>query len=68
MASYNNFHNNSLRDAMIVPCINCATSIYSGFVIFSVLGFMAHQKGVEVKDVAASGMSLIACGSGQMLD
>ncbi len=40
---------------MIVPIINCLTSFYAGFVIFSVLGYMANQKGVEVKDVATDG-------------
>ncbi|KAK3607761.1 hypothetical protein CHS0354_040666 [Potamilus streckersoni] len=58
MASYNNFRNNCLRDAFLVPIINCATSFYAGFVIFSSLGYMAHQKGVGVADVAAGGPGL----------
>lgn len=29
--------------------------MYAGLVIFSVLGFMAYEKGVDVKDVAAGG-------------
>lgn len=43
------------RDTFLVPIINCLTSFYAGFVIFASLGFMAHQKGVSVADVAAGG-------------
>ena len=39
----------------MIPIINCATSFYAGFAIFSVLGFMAKAKGVDVEDVAQSG-------------
>ena len=43
-------------DSILVPVINCLTSLYAGFVIFSVLGFMATQKGVTIDEVADSGM------------
>lgn len=59
MASFNKFDNNVLRDTFLVPLINCLTSFYAGFVIFSVLGFMAYAKGVTVPEVAKGGPGLV---------
>jgi solute carrier family 6 amino acid transporter-like protein 5/7/9/14 len=55
MSSFNKFSNNCYRDALLVSVLNSATSIYAGFVIFSILGFMAHEKGVDVATVAKHG-------------
>ena len=46
------------RDSVVVSIINCATSFFGGFVIFSVLGFMSFKTGVPVAVVAKDGLSV----------
>ena len=46
---------------MIVPIINCCTSIFAGFVIFSVLGFMANESGKSVAEVVTQGENYYHC-------
>ena len=43
------------RDCIWNALCNSGTSVYGGFLIFSILGFMAKHEGVEVKDVVQAG-------------
>lgn len=58
-ASYNKYHNNVYKDALLTSLINSATSFVAGFVIFSVLGYMARASGKSIQDVATEGPGLV---------
>uniref|UniRef100_A0A674B5U5 Transporter n=1 Tax=Salmo trutta TaxID=8032 RepID=A0A674B5U5_SALTR len=45
-------------DCLLLGGLNSGTSFVSGFAIFSVLGFMAQEQGVDIADVAESGPGL----------
>lgn len=47
------------RDAIFTSTVNCLTSFLAGFVIFSVLGYMAHVLKKDVANVAADGPGLV---------
>ncbi|KAH3880541.1 sodium-dependent proline transporter-like isoform X2 [Dreissena polymorpha] len=58
LSSYNRFHNNILKDCVIVVVGDFFTSIFAGFVIFSYIGFMAGKQGTTVDKVAQEGAGL----------
>ena len=46
------------RDAIVVLVANGATSIFSGFVIFSIIGYLAQELDLEVQHVVDEGVGL----------
>ncbi|XP_003701757.1 sodium- and chloride-dependent glycine transporter 1 [Megachile rotundata] len=58
LSSYNKFTNNCYKDSLIVAVSNIGTSFFAGFVIFSVIGFLAHELDVPVASVVDQGAGL----------
>ncbi|XP_044222883.1 sodium- and chloride-dependent betaine transporter-like isoform X1 [Thunnus albacares] len=58
LSSYNDYKNNCYKDCFWLCLLNSGTSFVAGFVVFSVLGFMAQKQGVTVDAVAESGPGL----------
>ncbi|XP_018533727.1 sodium- and chloride-dependent GABA transporter 3-like isoform X1 [Lates calcarifer] len=58
LGSYNEYNNNCFKDCFWLCLLNSGTSFVAGFVVFSVLGFMAQKQGVTVDSVAESGPGL----------
>nr|XP_046239525.1 sodium- and chloride-dependent GABA transporter 2-like [Scatophagus argus] len=58
LGSYNKYNNNCYRDCVYLCLLNSLTSFVAGFAIFSVLGFMAKEQGVDISMVTESGPGL----------
>ena len=58
LSTYNNFKNNTQRDAVIISICNSLTSVYAGFVVFAILGFMKDPS-QEWEDVSTSSLYAI---------
>jgi NSS family neurotransmitter:Na+ symporter len=56
--SFNKPDRDLVRDNFIVCITDVSFSFFSGFVVFALLGYMAHQKGLTVDQVTASGIGL----------
>uniref|UniRef100_A0A8C2BBL9 Solute carrier family 6 member 11a n=1 Tax=Cyprinus carpio TaxID=7962 RepID=A0A8C2BBL9_CYPCA len=59
LGSYNKYNNNCYRDSFYLCLLNSGTSFLGGFAIFSVLGHMAQEQGVDISLVAESGPGLV---------
>jgi SNF family Na+-dependent transporter len=58
LGKHNKFHYNHLRTSYFIVILDGFTGILAGFAIFSVLGFMSEELGVEVKELAVGGPGL----------
>ncbi|KAM6893832.1 sodium- and chloride-dependent GABA transporter 2-like [Xenentodon cancila] len=58
LGSYNKYNNDCYKDSFMLCLLNSFTSFLAGFAIFSVLGFMAEEQGVDIAAVAQSGPGL----------
>ncbi|XP_031788424.1 sodium- and chloride-dependent glycine transporter 1 [Nasonia vitripennis] len=54
LASYSSFSNNCHRDAVFVTLTNLLTSVFAGFVTFSVMGFLMNQMNLPIEEVVRS--------------
>nr|UYG55591.1 GAT-2 [Macrophthalmus japonicus] len=58
LGSYNKFNNNFFKQCAILCVCNSATSLFAGFGIFSILGFMSYQLELPMEEVAEAGPGL----------
>lgn len=58
LSSYNHFQRNCQRDVILVALSNSLTSVFSGMVVFAILGFMAHATNKEMGQVVKDGPGL----------
>lgn len=58
LSSYNKFDNNVFQDTIIIGVINGCTAVFSGMIVFCIVGFMAKQQNKPIESVAASGSGL----------
>lgn len=56
LGSYNKFNNNFFKQCGILCVCNSATSLFAGFGIFSILGYMSYQLELPMDQVAEAGV------------
>lgn len=49
------------RDSVVVSLVNCMTSFFAGFTVFTMMGFMAHLLKTEVGNAVKGGDASGVC-------
>lgn len=58
-SSYNKFHGPIFKDTLIVVLVDALTCILCGFIVFSIMGNLAHEQGKDVDSVISDGPGLV---------
>lgn len=59
LGSYNKFHHNCFKDAIITCVVNTCTCLLAAVLVFSILGYMAHIQESTIHEVVNSGPGLV---------
>uniref|UniRef100_A0A3B1J374 Transporter n=1 Tax=Astyanax mexicanus TaxID=7994 RepID=A0A3B1J374_ASTMX len=58
LGSYNKYHNDCYKDCIALCALNSGTSIFAGFAVFSILGYMSHELDLPMEEIVNSGPGL----------
>ncbi|ODN02056.1 Sodium-dependent nutrient amino acid transporter 1 [Orchesella cincta] len=50
-SSFNPFHKNVYKDALIISVLDTCTSLLAGITVFSVMGYLNHTYGFDIADI-----------------
>ncbi|KHJ42072.1 Sodium:neurotransmitter symporter family protein [Trichuris suis] len=59
LGSYNDYRNGVVKQAAMICVLDSSTSFFTGFVVFSFVGYMAHEQNKPIDQVALSGPGLL---------
>jgi len=59
LSSYNPFHKNVMKNAILVSLTNCIISIFAGFVVFAYMGHLAFLTGKNIETIVQAGQGLV---------
>ncbi|KAM9467461.1 sodium- and chloride-dependent GABA transporter 2-like [Clarias gariepinus] len=58
LGSYNKYNNDCYKDCIALCALNSGTSIFAGFAVFSILGYMSHELSLPMEEIVRSGPGL----------